>query len=100
MKRLLVILAGLVLTLGVAYGIYRFATAERAPEIDYKTTKVGRQKLVAQVTASGTLSARVTVQVGSQVSGRVQEILVDWKCTCYESCSFFLLLPEPEDVHH
>jgi len=78
MKRILAIVAALVLTVGVVYGVYRFATAERAPEIDYKTTKVARQKLVAQVTASGTLSARVTVQVGSQVSGRVQEILVDW----------------------
>src|SRR5690348_3155335 len=34
--------------------------------------------LVARVTANGTISARVTVQVGSQVSGRIQEILVDF----------------------
>jgi HlyD family secretion protein len=34
--------------------------------------------VVAKVTASGTLSALVTVQVGSQVSGRIQAVLVDY----------------------
>ncbi|HUK33264.1 MAG TPA: efflux RND transporter periplasmic adaptor subunit, partial [Vicinamibacterales bacterium] len=37
-----------------------------------------RGPVVYTVTASGTLSALVTVQVGAQVSGRVQEILVDY----------------------
>ncbi len=78
MKRLLAALFGLVCALGVAYGIYRYVSSPGAPEIEYKTAPVERKKLVAQVTASGTLSARVTVQVGSQVSGRLQEIMVDW----------------------
>ncbi|MGV2481254.1 UNVERIFIED_CONTAM: biotin/lipoyl-binding protein, partial [Salmonella enterica subsp. enterica serovar Weltevreden] len=33
---------------------------------------------MARVTATGTLSALVTVQVGSQVSGRIQELNVDF----------------------
>lgn len=44
----------------------------------YETATVDRGSVVARVTASGTLSALVTVQVGSQVSGRLQEILVDF----------------------
>ena len=40
--------------------------------------KVDTGDIVARVTATGTLSALVTVQVGSQVSGRIQEILVDF----------------------
>ena len=36
----------------------------------YVTAKVDRGDIVAKVTATGTLSALVTVQVGSQVSGR------------------------------
>lgn len=78
MKRALVVLGSIVVAIAVVLGIYRLVAADRGPEIDYKTAKVGRQKLVAQVTASGTLSARVTVQVGSQVSGRIQEVLVDF----------------------
>src|SRR5262245_55291336 len=37
--------------------------------------------LVARVTANGSISARVTVQVGSQISGRIQEIRVDFNST-------------------
>ena len=44
----------------------------------YETTKVDRGQIVAKVTATGTLSALVTVQVGSQVSGRVQALFVDF----------------------
>ena len=52
---------------------YRFSPwwhgAEKPPE--YETAELGRGSIVAKVTASGTLSALVTVQVGSQVSGRI-----------------------------
>ncbi|MBL9111734.1 MAG: efflux RND transporter periplasmic adaptor subunit, partial [Myxococcales bacterium] len=78
MKRVLWIVVGLVVAALVAFGGWKLAAQADKVEIDYKTAKVQKQKLVAQVTASGTLSARVTVQVGSQVSGRVQEIFVDW----------------------
>src|SRR5262245_39242842 len=44
----------------------------------YDTAPVERGPIIAKVTASGTLSALVTVQVGSQVSGRIKEILVDF----------------------
>ncbi len=47
-----------------------------APE--YKTTKIEKGTLTASVSASGTLSAVVSVQVGSQVSGQLKEILVDF----------------------
>lgn len=45
---------------------------------NYVTAPVTRGDLVARVTATGTLSALVTVQVGSQVSGRIQELLADF----------------------
>jgi HlyD family secretion protein len=49
-----------------------------APAIRYETAVVTRGALQARVTASGSLSALVTVQVGSQVSGRIRELLVDF----------------------
>jgi HlyD family secretion protein len=55
---------------------YRRAT--RPAEITYRTTNVDKGSIVARVTATGTLSAHVTVQVGAQVSGRLLEIVVDF----------------------
>jgi len=47
----------------------------------WDTAKVTRAPIVAKVTASGTLSALVTVQVGAQVSGRISKINVDFNDT-------------------
>lgn len=44
----------------------------------YETLAADRGPIVARVTASGTLSALVTVQVGSQVSGRIQSLHADF----------------------
>jgi HlyD family secretion protein len=53
--------------------------ATRAPEAPtYETVRVDRGRIVAQVTATGTLSALVTVQVGSQVSGRISKLFADF----------------------
>jgi HlyD family secretion protein len=48
------------------------------PKVLWETAPVDRGRVVARVTATGTLSALVTVQVGSQVSGRIQQLLVDY----------------------
>ncbi|MFT3842602.1 MAG: efflux RND transporter periplasmic adaptor subunit [Myxococcaceae bacterium] len=44
----------------------------------YETAKIDRGKVIAKVTATGTLSAHTTVQVGAQVSGRIAELKVDF----------------------
>lgn len=46
--------------------------------VEYATHKLERGPLQAKVSASGALSALVTVQVGTQVSGRIQELRVDF----------------------
>ena len=48
------------------------------PTVQWETAAVDRGRIVARVTATGTLSALVTVQVGSQVSGRIQQLFVDF----------------------
>lgn len=54
------------------------ACGSKAAESSYITAKADRGRISAKVTASGTLSALVTVQVGSQVSGRIQDLYVDF----------------------
>jgi HlyD family secretion protein len=61
---------------GVGYYVREHAT--QAEAFTYKTAEVERGRVEARVTATGTLSAHVTVQVGSQVSGRLQQIMVDF----------------------
>jgi HlyD family secretion protein len=61
--------------LASAFGISRL-TRKAPPQ--YETTKVERGRIVAKVTATGTLSALVTVQVGSQVSGTIQALNADF----------------------
>ncbi|MBE7448237.1 MAG: efflux RND transporter periplasmic adaptor subunit [Kofleriaceae bacterium] len=48
------------------------------PPLTYTTSEVERGAVVQSITASGTLSPVVRSTVGSQVSGRITEILVDF----------------------
>jgi len=71
--------ASAVLLVGVVFGGYRCVGGESADADGGLTTRVlDRGDVVAKVTATGTLSALVTVQVGSQVSGRIAELHVDF----------------------
>jgi HlyD family secretion protein len=79
MRRPLAIAIAAVVFVGGAAGIWTWrkkAGEDKAPK--YETVAVERGDIVAKVTATGTLSALVTVQVGTQVSGRIKEISVDF----------------------
>lgn len=74
---------GRFITLGVialaAVGAFGYWLTHRSSgEPTFETVTVDRGRVVARVTATGTLSALVTVQVGSQVSGRVQKLYADF----------------------
>jgi len=47
-------------------------------KVNYRAMKVERGAVQSLVTATGTLNALVTVQVGSQVSGRIMELKADF----------------------
>ena len=76
-RRVFLAIAGLAVLAGGIWG-YRAYKASEEGGIEYQTASVTRQDLAAQVTASGTLSPLVTVEVGSQVSGRIQALHVDF----------------------
>jgi HlyD family secretion protein len=58
--------------------LLRSRAKSRQPAFRYETVAVDQGQVVAKVTATDTLSALVTVQVGSQVSGRIQQLFVDF----------------------
>src|SRR5262245_22921759 len=72
---LLLAIAGVLAAL--ATGGYVYSTS-RSPATRYRTATVDRGTIVATVSATGQLNAVTTVQVGSQVSGQVKEVLVDF----------------------
>ena len=74
MKKYLIILA-IILTISSIAGYLYY---EKTPEISYKTEKIERGTIVSNVAATGNLSAVTTVQVGTQVSGTIQKLFVDF----------------------
>jgi HlyD family secretion protein len=64
------------LLLLAAVGIFFYV--KRSPELQFRTAKVGKGTILSTVTATGTLNAVVTVQVGTQVSGTIQKLYVDF----------------------
>ena len=65
------------IVLVVAFFLYRWtAGGDDAPE--YQTAAAERGNVVSRVSTSGSLQAVVTVDVGSQVSGRIQELFADF----------------------
>jgi HlyD family secretion protein len=60
----------------------------------YRLAKIERGALSAAVSASGTLSALVTVQVGSQVSGLIKEIKADFNSPVKQNQVIARLDPE------
>ena len=76
MKKLIALIVVLGLAGGGAYWYYKYGQPEVKPVVS--ETAVQRGSIVEQVQATGTLDAVRTVQIGTQVSGVVKELYVDF----------------------
>src|SRR5262245_51529018 len=76
MRRALLVPILLVLVAGAAGAYVRYGGEKDS--VTYRTATVERGPLTATVSAKGTLSAVNNVQVGTQVSGQIKELLVDF----------------------
>ncbi len=77
MKKLLVALVVIILIVSVGF----YVNYTKKPEITYRTARVERGPIVSSVSSTGTLAAVITVQVGTQVSGTLQKLFVDFNST-------------------
>lgn len=78
MKRKGIIITVIVLVVLIALGIgLYFLRAGKGKNL-FRTEKVTRGDIVAQVTATGTINAVVNVLVGTQVSGTISHIYADY----------------------
>ena len=80
-KKVIVWIMALALVGALGYAAWRYQKTHAAPEIVWKTSPIEKRKIAAKVTASGTLQATVTVQIGAQVSGRIQKLNADFNTT-------------------
>jgi HlyD family secretion protein len=71
------IVIGIALAIAVAFAGYTYVKKENG-DSQYRTAKVERGEIVDAITATGTINAVSTVSVGSQVSGTIQQIFVDF----------------------
>lgn len=77
MKKLIKYLLILILLGGASYGVWRWkGKSDDGPT--YRTAKVERGDLQQKIAATGNISPLVSVQVGSQVSGILKKIYVDF----------------------
>lgn len=67
-----------ILGLAVAIGGYVYFGGERKLQIRYRFAPVERGSIVASVSATGTVNPVVSVQVGSQVSGKILSLHADF----------------------
>src|SRR5437588_6308070 len=75
MRRLVWLLVVVLIAGGISAYFY---AQSRGSAPKYRTTRVERGPLTAAVSATGNLNAVITVQVGSQVSGQIKELLADF----------------------
>ncbi|MEW6165276.1 MAG: efflux RND transporter periplasmic adaptor subunit [Pseudomonadota bacterium] len=78
---------------GGGYGGYRLFFADSAAP-EWKFAAVERGPIEAAVSATGTLNPVVAVQVSSQISGQIREILVDYNSTVKAGQLVARLAPE------
>jgi len=69
------------LLLALALIGFRATRSRSGPVVHYQTAAIDRGTISARVTANGTVSALVTVSVGSQVSGRIATLGADFGST-------------------
>jgi HlyD family secretion protein len=93
MKRVALGVLALCVLAGLAFAGY-VLSANRGQATKYRTAKVDRGAIVATVSATGNVNAVTTVQVGSQVSGQIKELFVDFNTTVRKGQLIARLDPE------
>ncbi len=74
-KKTLLLITGILVLAGVAAFVL---ISTRNNGVQFRTEKIAKGEIVSSVTATGTVNAVVTVLVGTQVSGTIERLYVDF----------------------
>ena len=91
-KKRRVLLAGGVALLGITIAAWVWIGGKS--QIRYRTAKIEKGEITASVASSGTVNPVISVQVGSQVSGQIKEIYIDFNSEVKEGQLIAQIDPE------
>jgi HlyD family secretion protein len=86
--------AGAAVAVALVVGGFYLIGRDDAAQAAYRFARVEKGPLIAAVSASGTLNAVVTVQVGSQLSGLIKEIYADFNAEVKKDQVIAILDPQ------
>jgi HlyD family secretion protein len=87
------VIAVIVLVVSALYFVIGRSSVE-APETTYITVPVEKGTLKAEINSTGTVKARVEVQVGAQVSGTIKKLYADFESVVKEGDLIALIDPD------
>lgn len=76
MRKFLIVIVLVALAIG-SWRIWQ-SYSQKTSQIQYRLVKLEQRDLTRSVSATGTMSALVTVAVGSEISGQIKELLADY----------------------
>jgi len=76
-KKIIWIIVALVIVTGAILGLTVFKSGKNG-KVEYRTEVVGKGDIEALVVTSGTLNPIETVDVGAQVSGKIEKLYADF----------------------
>jgi len=89
------LLSLVLVAIAIGAGVWGYLYAQsRGNAPRYRFARVERGPLIAAVSASGTVNAVITVLVGSQVSGQIKELYVDFNSVVRKGQVIALIDPE------
>ena len=87
-------IVAVIVLVGVASYFVSGRSSVEAPETTYITVPVEKGTLKAEINSTGTIKARVEVQVGSQVSGTIKKLYADFESVVKEGDLIALIDPD------
>lgn len=81
MKKIIIVLIIIAALAGGGFFFLQHRTSASKPEVDYKFDVISRGDITNLVSSTGTLNVVGTVEVGTQASGTVDQVLVDYNDT-------------------
>ena len=78
MKKVAVLILLIIATVVIGGGVYFYFFKNKQATFSWRTSAVEKGDIITLVTATGSLSALRTVQVGTQVSGTIAKLYVDF----------------------
>ena len=83
-KKVMWIIGLVVLVVVIAAGLFVIISKTKKPTVSYETIQLSRTSLSNSVTATGTIEPVTEVEVGTQVSGIIDKIYVDYNSVVRE----------------